>query len=84
VGDAALTFENSDPLLLARFDAEVLEQPPPIALQDRDQVDLELVEEPCGEGALRDARPVDQHVLVAGSVPGVSHSVLEVAHARAY
>jgi uncharacterized glyoxalase superfamily protein PhnB len=57
VGDAALTFENSDPLQLARFDAEVLEQPPPIAQQDRDQVDLELVEEPCGEGVAARCSP---------------------------
>ena len=35
-------------------------------------MDLELVEEPCGEGALHDdARPVDQHVLVAGGVLGI-------------
>jgi hypothetical protein len=63
VGDATLSFENSDPLQLALFDAEVLEQPPPIAVQDRDQVDLELVEEPCGEGAPRGARPVDSTFL---------------------
>ena len=31
VGDATLTFENSDPLQLALFGAEVLEQPPPVA-----------------------------------------------------
>ena len=31
VGDATLSFENPDPLQLALFDAEVLEQPPPIA-----------------------------------------------------
>jgi hypothetical protein len=48
VGDAALTFENSDPLQVALFDAEVLEQPPPVAEEDRDQVDLEFVEQPCG------------------------------------
>ena len=64
VGHAGFSFENSDPLQLPLFDAEVLEQPPPIAHQDRDQVDLELVEESSGEGALRDARPVDEHVLV--------------------
>ena len=44
VRDATLSFENSDALQLPLFDAEVLEQPPPIAEQDRDQVDLELVE----------------------------------------
>jgi hypothetical protein len=31
VGDATLTFKNSDPLQLTLFDAEVLKQPPPIA-----------------------------------------------------
>ncbi len=46
VGDATLSFENSDPLQLTLFDAEMLEQPPPIAHQDRDQMDLELVEQP--------------------------------------
>jgi hypothetical protein len=30
VGDATLTFENSDPLQFALFGAEVLKQPPPI------------------------------------------------------
>jgi hypothetical protein len=40
VDDATLTFENSDPLQLALFDAEVLEQPPPLAEEDRDEVDL--------------------------------------------
>src|SRR2546428_701137 len=81
VGDATLAFANSDPLQLALFDAEVLEQPPPVAEQDRDQVDLKFVEEPCGEGALHhDARPVDEHVLVAGSVLGISDCGIKVAH----
>jgi hypothetical protein len=46
VGDATITFENYGPLELALFDAEVLEQPSPLTAEDRDQVDLELVEEP--------------------------------------
>ena len=62
--DATLTLENPDPLQLALLDAKVLEQPAPLAEQDRDQVDLELVEEPRGERTLRDPRPVHQHVLV--------------------
>ncbi len=57
VGHATFSLENSDLLQLALFGAEVLEQRPPFAEQDRDQVDLELVEEPSGECALRDARP---------------------------
>jgi hypothetical protein len=36
VGDATLTFENSDPLRFALFGVEVLKQPPPIAQQHRD------------------------------------------------
>jgi hypothetical protein len=62
VDDVTLAFENSGPLQFAVFDAEVLDQAPPIAEQHRDQVDLELVEHPCGEHALRDTRPADQHV----------------------
>src|SRR5438045_1456655 len=54
VDDAIVTFENSDPFQFALFDAEMLKQPPPIAHQNGDQVNLELVEEPRGEGALGD------------------------------
>jgi hypothetical protein len=43
VNDASFSFENSDPLQLALIFAEVLKQPPPMAQQDRDQVDLDLV-----------------------------------------
>jgi hypothetical protein len=51
VGDATLAFANADPLQPALFDAEVLEQPPAVTQQDRDQVNLKFVENPCGEGA---------------------------------
>lgn len=57
VGDAAFSFENSDALQFALFDAEVLEQAAALAEQDGDQVDLEFVEDPCGEGALRVPAP---------------------------
>lgn len=43
VSHATVSFENSEPLQLALVDADVLKQPP-TAQQDRNQVDLELVE----------------------------------------
>src|SRR5688572_2931159 len=55
VGDASFSFEDSDALQLALLDAEVLEQTAAVAEQHGDEVDLELVEEPECEGALRDA-----------------------------
>jgi hypothetical protein len=57
VDDATLAFEDPDPLQLALLGAEALEQPPPLAEQQLDQVDLELVEEAGGQGALGDPRP---------------------------
>ena len=68
--DAAIAFQDPDPLKLALLDPEVLEQATAVAQEDRDQVDRELVEEPCADGTLCDARAVDQYLLVAGSPSG--------------
>jgi len=75
VGDATLTFKDSDPLQLPMFNAEGARTTAALAEEDRDQVDLELVAAPCAEGALRDARPVGQHVPVAGRVLGILTAV---------
>jgi hypothetical protein len=44
-------------------------------------VDLKFVEDPRVEGELQhDARPVDEHILLAGSVSGLSGRCYNVAH----
>jgi hypothetical protein len=77
VGDTGLPLEDPGALQLDVLGTALVEETASLAEEHRDEMDLELVEEPCGEGTLRDARPVDQHVLVAGSVLGISHSGLE-------
>src|SRR3989442_10693522 len=45
VGDATPAFPNSDPLQLALFHAEELEQPPPAAEDDRGALGFNLVQD---------------------------------------
>jgi hypothetical protein len=58
--------------------AEVLEEAPASAKEDRDQVDLDLVEGPGSEGELGDAGAVDEDVLVAGGLLRLRHRGLDV------
>src|ERR671914_456345 len=50
--------------------ADILQQPLAVAEQDRDDVELELIDEPRGEVLLHDVGPSpDQHVVSAGRLP---------------
>ena len=51
---------------------------PALAEQDRDQVDLDLVEDAGGQRQLGDAGAVDEDVLVAGGLLGAGHRGGEV------
>jgi hypothetical protein len=65
--------------------AQVLEEAAAFAEEDRDQVDLDLVEDAGGEGQLGDAGAVDEDVPVARRLPGPGHrglNVVEVGHQR--
>ena len=62
VGDAVLALEHPRALELDVLGREVVEEAASLPEQDRDQVDLELVEEAGGERELGDGGAVDQHV----------------------
>ena len=50
---------------------EVVEQPGPVSKEDRDDVELHFVDQPCLEVLLSDVRATAQaDVLIAGSFPG--------------
>ena len=53
VGDAVLALEDPRALQLDVLGAEALEEPAPLAEEDRDDVKLELVEDAGGERELR-------------------------------
>jgi hypothetical protein len=55
VRDASLSFEDPDALQLDVLGSEVVEEPAPLAEEYRDEMDLELVEDACGERELRGA-----------------------------
>ena len=76
VGDAG-GFDHADELELDVVGAEVLEQPPSLAQQDRDQVDLQLVEHAGAQERLREVGAVDHDVLVAGGLLGLPHGALD-------
>ena len=76
--DAALALEHPDPIELADSDPEVLEQRPAAAQEDRDEVDLEHVEEPCAQRTLGGGGAVDQDGRVAGGLAGRCEGRLEV------
>ena len=62
--------------------AEVLEETPALAEQDRHEVDLDLVEEPGPKHALRDPGPMHEYAPVARRVPGPADRLGEVAQVR--
>jgi hypothetical protein len=66
VGDAALTGKDTRALQLHLLGGKVVEQSPPLAQKHRDNVQLQFVQYPRGQGQLRDRRTVDKNVLVAG------------------
>lgn len=79
VGDTAFAREHSDPVERSLLDAEMFEEPPPFTDQDRNEVDLEFVQEPSGDGALDDdPGTVDEHVPVASCLSGVPDRSVEV------
>jgi hypothetical protein len=73
VRHAVLALEHSDALELALAGGPVAEQAAPAAQQDRDEVDLDLVEDAGRETELRDRRAVDEHVAVARSLLRSGH-----------
>jgi len=65
--------DDPDQLELGLLGAE---QPPPVAEQDRDQVDLQLVEHACAQQRLGQRGAVDHHVRVTGRRLGLAQSLL--------
>ena len=80
VGDAVLAFAHAGAFELVVGDAEIVEQADAVAEHDRHDVDFELIEEPGGQQALRDARAVDEDILVARGGFRLPHDLAEVAH----
>ena len=60
--------------------AQIVEQADAVAEQHRHDVDLELVEHTRGQGALRNARAVDEDILAAGRGLRLPHDLAQVAH----
>src|SRR5215218_7302158 len=85
VGDAALPLEDPGALQLDLLGSEALEQTAPLAEEHRDEMDFELVEDAGGKRELRGSGAVDQHVLAARSLPGLTHrsrDVVQVGNQR--
>ena len=80
VGDTALALEDPGALQLDLLGGEALEETAPLAEEHRDDVELELVEDAGGQSELRGCGAVDQHVLVARRVLGLSHRARHVIH----
>src|SRR5215203_2142464 len=79
VGDT-VALEDPGALKLDVLGSEVVEKAAPSAEEQRDQMDLEFVEDAGSECELRGAGTVDQHVLVAGSLLGLGHRGSDVGH----
>lgn len=62
--------ENADRLHGPGGGADVVQEPPSAAEQDRDEMDLQLVEHPGGQRLLDRRRPVQGDVLVASRLAG--------------
>src|SRR5215204_1081245 len=73
VGDAALALEDPRAFELDVLGTEVVEEAASVAEENRDEVDLDFVEDAGGERELRGGGAVDQHVLVAGRLLGLGH-----------
>src|SRR3954471_19750058 len=58
----------------------VLEERLTLSEEDRDQMDLQLVQDACGQCQPSGAGSVDQYVLVAGRVLGQAHRGRDVAY----
>ena len=80
VGDTALPLEDPGALKLDLLGSEALEQTTPLAEEDRDDVELDLVEDSGGERELRGSGAVDQHVPVARGPLGLRHRGRDVVH----
>src|SRR4029453_9564396 len=80
VGDAGLPLEDPGALQLDVLGTALVEQPAPLAQQHRDEVELELVEDPGSERELRGCGAVDQHVLAARSLLRPGDRGLDVGH----
>src|SRR5918999_3320220 len=80
VRDTALALEDPGALKLDLLGSEALEQTTTLAEEDRDDVELDLVEDSGGERELRGSGAVDQHVLVARSLLCLSHCGRDVVH----
>jgi hypothetical protein len=57
---------------------QVIKQPPAVAEEHWDQVDLQLVEDARGESKLRSLGAMDQHVLPVGGFPGLNHRPFDI------
>jgi hypothetical protein len=68
VGDAVIPLEVPCAVQLDVHGIELVEEAPPLTEENRDDVDLELVEDAGGECELRRAGAVDEHVPVARSL----------------
>src|SRR5215207_2917098 len=80
VSDTALPLEDPGALQLDVLGTEVVEETAPLAEEHRDEMDLELVENAGSERELCGSGAVDQHVVVARSLPGLGHRGPDVVH----
>ena len=76
VGDAALAFQHPGAFQLDTLGCEVVKEPSPPAQHNRDDVQLELVQDTGSQRELRDRGAMDQHILAARRPPGRRIAVL--------
>src|SRR5918996_2184449 len=80
VGDTALPLEDPGALQLDLLGSKALEQTAPLAEEHRDDMELDLVEDAGGKCERRGSDAVDQHVLIARSLLGLSHGTGDIVH----
>src|SRR4051794_15716010 len=82
MGDAVLSLEDPRALQLDLPRWKAVEEAAPLAEKHRDDVELELVEDPGGKCKPSDPGAVDEHVPVARLLLGSSHRHPDVRHVR--
>jgi hypothetical protein len=76
MGDTVLPHEDPDALQLDLLGSEALEQAAPLAKQNRDDMELEFVEDAGGRCELGGSGAVDEHVLVGRRLLGLVIAVV--------
>lgn len=76
----SVPLENPGALELDVFRIKVVEETAPLAQEDRDEMNLELIENAVGECELCSSGAMNQDVLVTRRLLGLSHRSADVGH----